>query len=62
MFSSYAWFLVKTTRDLEQNLHNIISKRGTISMYQTSDSDNLAWHVITQAAEYSKDWKLVKKS
>ena len=30
-------------------------------MYQTSDSDNLVWHVITQAAEYSKDWKLVKK-
>lgn len=31
-------------------------------MYQTSDSDKLVWHVIAQAAEYSKHWKLVKKS
>ena len=57
MFCNYAWFLVKTTRDPEENLHNIISKRIQFRCIKL-----VTVTIWSDAAEYSKDWKLVKKS
>ena len=53
-------FLVKTTRDPEENLHNITSKRVQFRCIKLVTVT--IWSVVTQAAECSKDWKLVTKS
>ena len=60
LFCSYAWIFGYSQYVAQSKSCILYLIKGTIYIYQISDTNNLVWHVITQAADYSKDWKLLE--